>query len=212
MATQQLAFERSGDKRVELSWDFNWRNFTIKLDNKLVGTIEGGMKAIKEGRDFTLPDGSSLHVGLKPLASGFSALAVTRNGKVLPGSAADPLLRLRNAYWMIYVLAAVIILVGLASLFSGTPDTTSWIVFGAGLVLLALGYFTAQRSTVALLAAIVLLLVGAIYGVYDAATAATQVQIPAVIRVLGTITPLLFLWQGLGAIKELKQEETEPSV
>ncbi|MFN8419288.1 MAG: hypothetical protein U0528_08605 [Anaerolineae bacterium] len=208
MATQQLAFERGGEKRVELSWDFNWRNFTIKLDNQLIGTIEGGMKAIKEGRDFTLPDGSTLHVGLKPLSSGVSALAVMHNGKVLPGSAADPVRRLRNAYWIIYILAATILFVGLGSLFSGTPDTTSWIVFGAGLVLLALGYFTAQRSTVALLAAILLLLAGAIYGFYDAVAMASQVQIPAIIRVLGALSTLYFLWLGLGAIKELKQEET----
>ncbi|MBX3062961.1 MAG: hypothetical protein KF726_08295 [Anaerolineae bacterium] len=208
MATQQLAFERGGEKRVELSWDFNWRNFTIKLDNQLIGTIEGGMKAIKEGRDFTLPDGSTLHVGLKPLSSGVSALAVMHNGKVLPGSAADPVRRLRNAYWIIYILAATILIVGLGSLFSGTPDTTSWIIFGAGLVLLALGYFTAQRSTVALLAAILLLLAGAIYGFYDAVAMASQVQIPAIIRVLGALSTLYFLWLGLGAIKELKQEET----
>jgi hypothetical protein len=48
MPKQQYALEQGGPKRLEISWTGIWRNFTVRLDGQVVGTVEN-QKALRAG-------------------------------------------------------------------------------------------------------------------------------------------------------------------
>ena len=80
MFTQRYPLELDGRQSLlQLSWKLLWRDFTVRLDGQVVGT--GGLRALKAGRDFELPDSSVLRIQLD-----HGLLAVSRNSVPLPGS------------------------------------------------------------------------------------------------------------------------------
>jgi hypothetical protein len=203
MATRLLAFERGGPNRLELSWDFNWRNFTVLLDGALLGKIEGGLKALTEGRSFQLPDGSTLHIGMKQQALGLM-LDITRDGKTLPGSPTDPIFRLRNALLIVYLIGAALIVTGALNVrpFSGMEDAGISVI--AGIVFVVLGYLAQRRVAAALLGVMALYILGIAAVVASARTTGSATPI---LVLAGSIYPLMLLWQGIVAIRELKAAE-----
>lgn len=213
MPKQQLALEKGGDKRLELSWGMGWRNFTIKLDGREEGKIDGGQKSLKEGQSFTLSDGSALFVQLK---SGFpSGLRVLRNGKPVPGSSTDPRQRLTIATWPIIGLGILGTLSGILSLFAPVFQglALGWNSIIFGIIVIGLGLWAKQGSALALWMVIILFLLDYLFAVYTSVSSDPS-------SVLGSDTfsfvcngvfqILLFIWvySGFGAIKELKAEQT----
>jgi hypothetical protein len=206
MAKQVLALEQGGPKRLEISWEGTFKNFTIKLDGSEVGKL-ADQNALKLGQSFGLPDGSTLSVKLKS-ATLASELEVLRNGKPVPGSATDPVTRLSSAWGVLYFIGGFNVLLGIAAVvFQWDFLLNLGIgVFSAGFgaVYLLLGYLTSRRILIALIAAIVLFAIDGVLGVVSAIgnTSGSPVA--------GIVVRLLFLWvlvQGIGAIAAIKQDE-----
>ncbi len=203
MAKQAFALEAGGPKRLEVTWGGIYRNVTVKLDRRTLGTI-ADQRALAKGKDFRLPDGSKLHV---QLVSTFlvSELRVLRNGEPLPGSPSDPQARLRNAYLLVYAVGGLDSLLGLASVLlhvrflQQAGVGLASVLFG--LVFLGLGYLVQKQSLFALMTAIVLFIVEGFAALVLAARAGGT---PPLTGLLVRMILLIPMFQGVAAIKSLK--------
>ena len=203
MPTQRYALESGGAKRLEVSWKGLWKNLAIKLDGNVVGTI-AGQKELKAGQDLELPDGSVLHVQLVQKFSS-TELQILRNGEPLPGSASDPVQRLKTAYGMVFFVAGLNIVLGvIAGLFQVEFLYAIGIGWGSvvfGVIFLVLGFFVKRESMVALILAIVIFALDGIMGFF---LAAQQGATPTS-GIIARIFLLIPMVQGVGAIRAIKQ-------
>jgi hypothetical protein len=207
MATKTFALESGGPKRLEVSWGMFWKNFTVTLDGKQVGTVEGGQKELKKGVELRLPDGSELRIQLASGAMNVE-LQVTRDGKALPGSASDPAQRVQTAAYMLYFFAGLNTLAGVVAeafnieVLLNLGMGIGSIIFGA--VVATLGFFTSRRSRVAPILAIVLYVADTLYTFVAAVEAGGKSPgAGIVIRVWIIWT----LWKAFQAAGELAREE-----
>jgi hypothetical protein len=210
MPTQRYALESGGPERLEVTWKGVYKNFTIKLDDKVIGSFPG-QKELKAGQDFALPDGSVLHAQLIQKLSG-AELQILRNGEPLPGSAADPEQRLKVAYGIVFFVAGLNIVLGLiAILFQIEFLQAAGISIGSvvfGLIFLALGFLVKRGSAIALLIAIVLFALDGVLGLVFAIVGGFNPSIAGIVTRIILIIPMV---QGVGAIRALKQEPARGS-
>ncbi|MEA5077689.1 MAG: hypothetical protein VB013_03890 [Anaerolineaceae bacterium] len=205
MAKILFALEPGGEKRLQVSWKGLYKETSVYLDDQLVGTIQG-QKALASGQDFTLIDGSLLHVQL--VSKVFNTeLQVLRNGQPLPGSASDPQARLKAAYIITYFIAGLNLVLGIvASLFQ--VELLQELGIGIyslvfGLIFLVLAIFIQRKSMAALIIAIVIFIADGVLGFVFAAIGGAS---PSTAGVLGRIILLIPMFQGIGAIKALKKQ------
>ncbi|MCA1595823.1 MAG: hypothetical protein LC772_05310 [Chloroflexi bacterium] len=113
MAKLQYALEPGGARRLQVLCTGCFKNIRICLDGAELGTI-ADQKALEEGRPFSLPDGSPLHV---QLVRNFLApeVRVSRNGIPLPGSSTDPARRIRTAADLLHLVGIANIILGLVA-------------------------------------------------------------------------------------------------
>jgi len=206
MPIQTYALEPNGPLRLEISWAPNWTQFTVKLDGVEVGRVEN-KKALTAGQDFPLPDGSTLHV---QLFTGLAAeLAVLRNGQHLPGTAAHPETRLKNAFSLILLVGGFNFLTGLLALLFRWQVLVSMGIgmyqLGYGALLLALAYLTRRLSWWALLAAVVLLGLDAVLGLFIGPGQGSMMNFySSIVRLMITF----FVAQALPAVKQLQNRQS----
>ncbi len=209
MPKQSYALEAGGEKRLEISWKPFWKDITVTLDGNSIGTIPN-QKALTSGQEFRLPDGTALKVQLVSRVTS-TELQVLRNGQPPPGSASDPQIRLKYAYWVVYFVAGLNLVLGLISfLFNVEFLQQIGIGFGSilfGLVFLVLGFFTQRKSMVALILAIVIFALDGLAGLF---LSAAQGGIPGIGGLFARILLLIPMIQGIGAIKALKQKIGPP--
>jgi hypothetical protein len=206
MPKQQLALEAGGAKRLEISWGMNFKNVSVKLDGREVGTIPD-QKALKEGRSFTLDDGSSLQVQLVRSAMS-QVLQVLRNGKPLPGSATDPEKKLSTAYTIIFFVGGLSLVIGLLAEIANVDFLRSlgagWFTVVVGVIFIGLGFLVKRRIILALYAAIVL------YALDLGLLVMTAVSVPGgrppVSGIVLHVIFLIFMYQGVGALQELNRQ------
>ena len=203
MPKQSYPFEKDGPKRLELSWKALWKDLTIRLDGEQIGAIPTH-KELTAGKEFTLPDSSILKVQLIDRIYATN-LQLLRNGQPLPGSASDPQSRLRTAYILLYLLAGLNLVLGLAAelfrfdfLLAIGMGLVS-IIFG--LVMLVLGIFVQRRSRLALGLAMAILAIDGLAGV---ALAVTQGYPPSIAGFVVRGLLIIAMFPGLGAIRELQ--------
>jgi hypothetical protein len=207
MAKTKLALEAGGPQRLELSWGMSWKNFQITLDGQQVGTVAGGQKELKEGVEFRLSDGSTLHIQLVQSAMNVE-LRVLRNGVPLPGSASDPAQRVKNAAYLLYFLAGLNTLLGVVAMvivsdaLEGMGIGIGNILFGA--IVAALGFFTYRRSRVAPVLAIVLYVADSLYTLVSFSGAG---RTPPVAGIIFRIYIIYALVQAVKAAGELARQE-----
>jgi len=169
MPNQKHPFERGGPTRIEISWGMAWRDFTVRFDGNIIATVNGGMAALKKGTQFTLADGSELGIRLVMGSfGGLPDLQVTRNGQLLPGTGADPEIKLRSAYQILYFLGGLNILLGVVAELGQVAFLqdlgVGWFSVMFGAVYLLLGYFAQQKVKLAIGIAVILLVVDAVLG------------------------------------------------
>ena len=206
MPKQSYPFEKDGPKRLELSWKTLWKDLTIRLDGEQIGAIPTH-KELTAGQEFTLPDSSILKVQLIDRIYATN-LQLLRNGQPLPGSGSDPQSRLRTAYILLYLLAGLNLVLGVAAelfrfdflLAMGMGPVS--IIFG--LVMLVLGVFVQRRSRLALVLAIAILAIDGLAGV---ALAVTQGYPPSIAGFVVRLLLIVAMFPGLGAIRELQEPE-----
>jgi hypothetical protein len=205
MPKKQYALEKGGAKRLELSWGGMWRNFTVRLDGEVVGTIEN-QKALRAGQTFALADDSQIHVQLVTKV-GSTELQVTRDGQPLPGSAADPEQRVKTAYGILFFIAGLNIVLGLIGLIARSELLASLglglgsVIFG--LFFLGAAFFVMRRSQIALILAIIVFALDAILGIVLAVGAGGS---PAIGGLIARVILFIPLVNGVKAIKELRGE------
>ncbi len=110
---QKFALEKGGDKRLVIRWTGMWKNVEVVLDGQVLGEPFPNFKALKEGRDFKLPDGRALTV--KYLTGAFSqqGLDVKIDGAPVAGSTADPREQIKLAAGLLYFVAGLSALLGI---------------------------------------------------------------------------------------------------
>ena len=206
MPKQQLALEPGGAKRLEISWGMNFKNVSVKLDSREIGVIPD-QKALKEGRTFTLDDGSNLQVQLVRSAMS-QDLQVLRNGKPLPGSASDPSKKLANSYGVIFFVGGLSVVIGLLAEVGKVAFLQAfgagWFTVIVGVIFIGLGFLVRQRVLLALYAAIALYALDAILLVV------TAVSVPGgrapISGIVLHVLFLLLMFQGVGALQELNRQ------
>ncbi len=202
---ESYAFEAGGEERLTLSWNSDWRDFTVSLDGNPVGVVPN-QKALRNGYEMSLPDGSTLKIKLVIIYLE-EKLQILRNGQPLPDSESDPNYRLRRACRAIYLIAAYVGLMGVVT-FSSFPEfarnfNSARIIFFS-FAFLVLGFFTQRKSVIALILAIILVMG------YIVVTHSFVVFLGYQEGVGPYATVFLFLFvmlPGVKAIRELKQKE-----
>ena len=63
MPSRKYVFERGGVERLELTWKGLFKEMSIALDGRQIGTI-ADQRELAAGKEFSLPDGSKLKVQL----------------------------------------------------------------------------------------------------------------------------------------------------
>jgi hypothetical protein len=200
MPSQKLSLEKGTPPRLELRWKGLWKDYEVIFDGRRLGGF-ADKRALQTGADFPLADGSMLSVKLASKKLGGSELEVLRNGKPLPGSAADPEQRLQVAYGIIFFVAGVSFALGLIAKLTGSAflqqigAVPAMIVQGC--VYGALGYWVMQRRSVVALGLAVALFI------LDAVVSAVQGSSAGVITRLFLLLPML---GGFGALKQLRAQ------
>lgn len=143
---KKYSLEPGAPKTLEFSWGIGWKDFTIRQDGDLIGTVPD-QKSLKEGSEFSLKDGSRLYVKLNV---GFmsSGLEVLRNGVPIEGSDADPNTRIKGCFGLLLFVAVLDILGAAMVVLSSGPESSSkadalmygfiFLFFGFAYILLAL--------------------------------------------------------------------------
>jgi hypothetical protein len=203
MPRKKYALVKSGPKEIECSWGFAWENFTVTQNGNIIGTI-ANQRELKEGRQFSLADGSTLSVRLK-IGFGNSGLEVLHDGKPLPGSDMDPAQKVKVAFILLLVITGLNLLAGiLLSMLDlqslGLGIGIGYIIFG--IIFGVLAFAVRAKSLVSLYIAIALLILDAVAGI------AVQVMSnsPTFVWVIVRIFILIYLFSAIKAMKTLKQE------
>lgn len=146
MPKRKFALVRGEAKRLQISWQGTWKNCRILLDGQEVGVL-ADKSELQKGRDFALPDGSTLHIQLT------KKLEILRNGKPVSGSPTDPWATLALSYGLIFFIGGGNLLVGLLAEIIQDKDFSQyfgWHDFLAGVIFVALGFLVKHRSKIAL--------------------------------------------------------------
>jgi hypothetical protein len=140
------ALEKGAPKTLEFSWGIGWKDFTIRQDGDLIGKIPD-QKALKEGAEFTLKDGSRLYIKLN-ISIMSSGLEVLRNGIPIEGSDADPGTRVKGCFGLLLFVAVLDILGAAMVVLSSGQEASSradslmygfiFLFFGFAYIILAL--------------------------------------------------------------------------
>ena len=208
MPKRSFSLEKGQPKRLEVSWKGFWHKINITLDNQVLGTMEN-QRELKEGREYTLPDGSKLLVRLsKSLLS--PGLEIIKDGTPLPGSDGDPLQKLKVAYSVVFFVGGFNIILGIVAVI-GNIGFLLRLGIGhqaviIGIIFLVLGFFVRKKSIIALGIAIGLLIIDALLGFYLAIQSGGNTPSAGLaIRIIFVI----FLFQGFKAIKTIKEGENK---
>ena len=158
MAVLTYTLDPENPKRLDISYKMFWRGATVYLDGKEIGTAPG-KRELTQGQEFKLPDGSVLKLRLVQSLMG-SELRILRNGQPIPGSASHPETTVKTSYWTLFLIGALGILFGGASLglhvdMLGEMGITTYSI-GLGVVFIILGLMVRRHSLPALYAGIVL--------------------------------------------------------
>jgi len=203
MPKRSYSLLKDGPKELDCSWGIAWKNFTIKQNGQVIGTVSN-QKELKEGREFQLNDGSKLFVKLKiGLTSG---LFLTRDGEPLPGSDSDPMSKVKGAFAILLIIAVINIGIGvLSTIFNlqelGLEFGLGYTVFG--FVFLILSIAVKRGSLIALIAAIILLILDALLGIFFMATSGGN---QSIFWIIARIFFLIYLITSISSFRKLKNK------
>jgi hypothetical protein len=205
--TFTYAIDRGGPKRLALKRRWFWRKTEVTLDGQPLGPPIPDMSALRSGRDFALPDGRRLHVTFeKKLAS--AGLALTLNGRPVAGAINDPRMAVRAAARLLWVLAALNLVV--AWIIYALADRVQDLAIGpgvVGVVLAGLGFAVHRyRSRLALALAILIEIADGILMIALIANSRTP-PVGAIIFRVFIVVVLVRAYQAVEAAHRLDRDE-----
>ncbi|MCB1052899.1 MAG: hypothetical protein H6510_08440 [Acidobacteria bacterium] len=201
MAEKHYQLLAGETKFLKIKWDSSWRDLSLILDGRTILVVPD-YRSLKEGRSVTLNDGTTFFVQLK---NGFLThqLSVWMNDVALSEPTGDPEDRLKGAYFVLFLLAGINGLVGLATLAFGIVSLKAmglgWISVFYGVVFGLTGWFVKRRSLAALILASVLFFIDSVFVVMAMAEARNTNVWIIFLRVFF----LYFMLQGIPALREL---------
>ena len=210
MPRQFLAFDSDTEPRLELKWGSYMRDFRVLLDEKEIGRIDGGMRELKEGRDFQLPDNSTLTIKLHQWMM-MDELQVLRNGQPLPGSGGHPrqkqtaAIRVAFFWGIVAIIGGALLMLSSSTLPRGLGFSPLSILFG--LLMIGSAVTISQRSMVGAAAALIFYIADWAVGIYGLATVGGSITLVTTLAMLVRILIIPALVQGFGALKLLKRLE-----
>jgi len=147
---------------IEISWKGTWQNVKVVRDFTEIGSFETKMDLFT-GKDFTLPDGSTLRVQLEEQPMSVNLL-VLHNGRRLASPDIDPKYQLKQAYTTVFVIGGIHLAIGLLfTVFEiSFIRNDSQALLGIGLLFFVLGFFIMRESFIALGLALVILVLDGI--------------------------------------------------
>ncbi len=191
---------------IQFSWGLNWKNFSIIHKEKEVGKFEN-VQELKEGKTFVLEDESNLYVQLsKTLLS--QELIIRHNGKILPGTPADPSVKIKNIFILLLIIGGLNILIGVMAEMTRSEMMLS---LGAGIgtiiiggLFLILAFLIKQKHS--LVALIVVIALMAIDIVLTIIVASEIGKIPTYGIILKVLFLIIFI-NGISAIRKMKADK-----
>jgi len=203
----KYALEKGGPKRLEISWKGSWKEFAIRLDGNVIGTI-GDVENLKAGQEFILEDGSNLKVQLTRSFI-FPHLQIYKDDWPVHSHGLKPAQMLSYVYKLIFFFGGMNLALGLSgTLFHATlgnlPPAGLLSVLLGGLFLV-LGFLVIRRSTIALAIAMAILTLDVILTIFFPPNLP---RFALVIGIVFRILILLVMVQGFGAVKALKQSKS----
>lgn len=207
---RNYALEKGGPKTLEISWGLGWKDFTVRQDGDVIGTV-ATQKELKEGREFSLKDGSRLYVRLS-IGLMNSGLEVLRDGKPVEGSDSDPSSKVNGCFGLMLFVAVLNIIGGLALLFIMPDDMIARadaLLFGTiylffGFVYVLLGLMIKKVSLIALYISITLLVLEMLMGVGLMAMAGST---GSVFWIIIRIFIVIYLVTSVKYFKELRETQ-----
>jgi hypothetical protein len=202
--------ERGGKERLTVSWERDWKNTTLVLDDKVLGKITD-KEALKSGRYFTLNNAQKLHVQLvrKFLKSG---LVLRLNGLPLPDSPAHPHNRYILANCIVFFVGGLNGLLGFLSLLvtSSFFQRLGFGIFSIALggVFIGLGFAIKQGSQRALILAVIIFIIDGLFTVYINLSAGL---LPTPAGLIGRVFLVIPMIQGIKAMGELTAADGAPT-
>lgn len=206
MPRKRYALVKNGPKEIEISWGFAWKNFSVRQNGQVVGTVSS-QGELREGRQFNLLDGSTLLIKLN-LGIGKTGLEILHDGQPLPGSDSDPAKKIKTAFGILLFVAIVNMLGGIAVV-AILPEflLIGVLIMAYGVVFIGLAFGVRKHFFAALIIAIVLLIADAVAGIAFQSVSHFNLSIAwIIIRVVF----LIYLFQSIKPMKEInnKNENT----
>lgn len=204
---KRFALREGEPRRLEVAFGFRYSDVTISLDDQPVAGPFSRTE-IEVGRNVTLPDGSTLSIGLEK-SHFLTDLHLYRNGEPLPGSSTDPQRRITGAWGAALFIAVVNVILGIVTVVSANGDVEAagnglgLVIFGVAFAILA--FFIRRRSRVALGIALVVF-IGDAVATFVMAIGSGERTGGHVMRILLVI----LMFRGFEAIKEIREREAMP--
>lgn len=205
MPSRKFALDAGGSERLTIKWRLFSEKRIIYLDGKPIGQIPN-RKALKEGRQLRLPDGSKLTIRQKSEFA-IDELQLLKNGIPLPDSDSDPYRRIKAAAQVLFFLAGLNLVYALLLPNSYGLNESIVEALITGLIYLVLGVFVRHHSIVA----IGLALLGFIIDYLFLAWVMLNGGGFSIIAILVRTAMMLYLARGARAIRDLNRSAAQPS-
>lgn len=204
---KKFALEKNGPQRLVVRWRGIWKNVEVLLDGEVLGEPIPDFKSLRVGRLYTMPDGRQLFVQFENKFAG-GGLAVTVDGRPLPGANNDPRTAIRTAAIILWVVAGLNLVLGLV--ITGVAHERGFAMALPVIVAAVLGGlgFAVWRyhSRVALLVAIILEAADAV-ATFALMGAAGRVPSTGIFFRVFIIIALVRAYRAVSEAKRLEREE-----
>jgi hypothetical protein len=198
MPTRRYALARGMPKDLEVSWQGRFTNLTVKFQGSPLPRDE------QAAGYYRLPDGSDVSIKFED-----RGIVAIRNGEFLPGTAFDPVLKVRAAVITLAALAALHLAVLVLPVTKGFPFPQNVPLatptFCLGIAYAALAWGAWRRSQPAMALGLGLTFLEALlFGIGWAFEGYIK-------RPLVGLGPVLLLYEGLEGLKQLAAEGPDPA-
>jgi hypothetical protein len=203
MPKKTYALEKNGPKEIEISWGFAWKDFTVRQNGEIIGTVSS-QSELKAGKQFKLKDGSDLQVKLN-VGLAKAGLEVLHDNQFLPGSDLDPVKQVNTAFGLLLFIGGLNILVGILLTAFRIPilgEIAGIGIIAFGLIFTGLAFAVKSRSLVALYIAIALLIIDAVSTIAIQAEVGRSSTGWIILRVFF----LIYLFRAIKPLKELRNK------
>jgi S1-C subfamily serine protease len=144
MPTRRYPLRRGAPRDLELTWQRGFANLEVRFQSRHIGSVQTKAE-LRAGRELPLPDGTKLWVQLQPRIT--NELVVLRDGRPVPGSDTDPLVRLGSASGALWFIAAATALFATAAWIQGNEGWVLPLVYAV--IFAALGWLTHRGALLA---------------------------------------------------------------